>query len=226
MAAGRPRSFDRDVALKRAMELFWERGYEAVSLADLTDQLGINKPSLYAAFGCKEALFREAIQLYNATEGQHTEQALRDSPSAREAIEAMMRNNARGYIAPGRPRGCMVVLAASVGSSESAEVREFLSSIRRQGRSMVQKRVQRGIAEGDVNKAADAERVAAFYFTVLQGLSVLARDGASAQVMNQVIDGSLAAWDAVTAAPEPAPKRAVEQRSRARGAASTKPARK
>src|SRR5687768_16620781 len=98
---GRPRSFDRDAALRRAMVLFWERGYEAVSLAELTEQLGINKPSLYAAFGCKEALFREAIELYSSTEGKHTEQALHEQPSARAAIESMLRNNARSYTTAG-----------------------------------------------------------------------------------------------------------------------------
>lgn len=197
---GRPRSFDRDAALRRAMELFWEHGYEAVSLSDLTAELGINKPSLYAAFGCKEALFREAIELYTKTGGTQTERALREASSAREAIEGMLRGNAREYVAPGQPRGCMVVLAASVGSSENAEIRAFLTGIRSQSQQALQARVQRGIDEGDVPCGADAARVAAFYMTVLQGLSVQARDGASHLALNDVIDGAMAAWPMVTGA--------------------------
>lgn len=198
---GRPRSFDRDVALKRVMGMFWERGYEAVSLADVAAELGLTKPSIYAAFGSKEALFREAIELYSRTEGSATERALAEQPTARAAIEAMLRNNARNYTTPGRPRGCMVVLAASVGSSENAEVREFLASIRKQARDQLVRRVQRGIREGDVPRGADAQRIALFYNTLLAGLSIQARDGVSVQVMNAAIDDAMAMWD-VVAAPE------------------------
>lgn len=194
---GRPREFDRDVALRRAMELFWERGYEAVSLADLVEELGINKPSLYAAFTSKEALFREAIALYTRTEGRSTEAALTDEPTARAAVEAMLRNNARNYTTPGRPRGCMVVLAASVGSSECEEVRDFLSSLRKGSRSELVRRIERGQREGDVPSRADAERIASFYVTVLTGLSVQARDGATYETMNRIIDDAMALWDAI-----------------------------
>lgn len=195
---GRPRSFDRDAALKLAMELFWERGYEGVSLSELTEHLGINKPSLYAAFGCKEALFLEAIELYTQSAGQATQRALREQPTARAAVEAMLRNNACTYGAPGRPRGCMVVLAATVGSSENEGVRASLALIRRKGREMIVRRVQRGVSEGDLNEGVDPERVASFYNTVLAGLSVQARDGASVQSMNRIIDDAMALWEVVT----------------------------
>jgi AcrR family transcriptional regulator len=196
---GRPRSFDRDVALKRAMEMFWERGYEAVSLAEIASELGLTKPSIYAAFGGKAALFREAIELYSRTAGSSTQSALADEPTARAAVEAMLRNNARSYTTPGRPRGCMVVLAASVGSSENEEIRAFLASIRKQSRDLLAKRVQRGIRDGDVAAGADAQRVAAFYTTLLAGLSVQARDGVSAQAMNRTIDDAMSLWDVVAA---------------------------
>lgn len=196
---GRPRSFDRDVALKRAMELFWEQGYEAVSLADIASALDLTKPSIYAAFGNKEQLFREAIELYSRTEGSSTDHALTGEPTARAAVEAMLRNNARNYTTAGRPRGCMVVLAASVGSSENEEIRAFLTSIRKQSRDLLTKRVQRGIREGDVPRGADAARVAVFYFTLLTGLSIQARDGVSAQTMSRAIDDAMAGWDVLTA---------------------------
>jgi hypothetical protein len=120
-------------------------------------------------------------------------------PTAREAVEAMLRNNARSYTAPGKPRGCMVVLAASVGSSENEEIRAFLCSIRKQSRDLLVKRVQRGIRDGDVARGADVQRVAGFYTTLLTGLAVQARDGVSAQAMNRTIDDAMALWDVVTA---------------------------
>src|SRR5919112_1807947 len=94
---GRPRAFDRSAALRRAMEVFWQCGYEGASLGDLTAAMGINRPSLYAAFGCKEALFREAVALYDAEEGAEADRALRECRTAREAIEAVLRDKARTY---------------------------------------------------------------------------------------------------------------------------------
>ncbi|MBF6482277.1 TetR/AcrR family transcriptional regulator, partial [Nocardia cyriacigeorgica] len=129
---GRPRAFDRDVALRRAMEVFWEHGYEGASMTDLTSAMGINSPSLYAAFGGKEALFREAIELYGRTEGGLTARALREEPTARAAIEAMLRDNAVAYTAPDKPHGCMVVLAGSTYTTRTESVREFLIDMRKQ----------------------------------------------------------------------------------------------
>ena len=128
---GRPRSFDRAAALHRAMEVFWARGYDGASMADLTAAMGINSPSLYAAFGCKEALFREALELYETGEGGSASRSLQEAPTARAGIEAMLRENAVAYTAPDRPPGCMIVLASAVGIPASPEVRDYL--VRRPG---------------------------------------------------------------------------------------------
>src|SRR5215475_3156896 len=109
---GRPRRFERTEALRRAMEVFWTRGYEGASMSELTAAMGINSPSLYAAFGCKEALFREALALYEAVNSGNAARALDSEPTARRAVEAMLRENAADYAAPGRPSGCMIVLAS------------------------------------------------------------------------------------------------------------------
>ncbi|WP_437306380.1 TetR/AcrR family transcriptional regulator [Sorangium sp. So ce388] len=194
---GRPRSFDRAAALRRAMEVFWERGYEGTSLSDLTTAMGINSPSLYAAFGCKEALFREAVSLYNEVEGAAVARAMREEPTARRAVEAMLRGNAEAYVSPGKPSGCMIVLAATLGTQESEAVRSHLAEVRRGALVELQRRLDRGVAEGDLPAGTDTAALAAFYTTVLQGLSIQARDGASREALLAVVDCAMAAWDAL-----------------------------
>lgn len=198
---GRPRGFDRHEALCRAMALFWARGYEGTSTSDLTRALGIGKPSLYAAFGCKEALFREAVELYESLEGEAVQRALDAAPTARAAMAGAMHAGVRSYVDPHKPPGCMVVLSGLVGTPESAPVRRFLAELRLAAQDAFRRRIERGIAEGDVPAGADAGTMAAFYTTVLQGLSVQARDGASPERLAAVVDSAMTAWDTLAAAP-------------------------
>lgn len=177
------------------MEVFWERGYEGTSLSDLTAAMGINSPSLYAAFGCKEALFREAVALYIEVEGAPTNRAMRDEPTARSAVEAMLRNNVEGYATPGKPSGCMVVLAATLGTPENERVRAYLAGCRRAALDALRHRLDRGVVEGDVPAGTDTAALAAFYTTVLQGLSLQARDGASREALQAIVDCAMAAWE-------------------------------
>src|SRR5215510_13954006 len=110
---GRPREFDRGEALQRAMELFWAQGYEGTTLADLQKAMGgITAPSFYAAFGSKEALFKEAVELHIQTEGMRAVKALEEGPTARASIEAMLNVAAEVSSQPGKPHGCLIVLGA------------------------------------------------------------------------------------------------------------------
>ncbi|GGU98382.1 TetR/AcrR family transcriptional regulator [Streptomyces spectabilis] len=199
---GRPRSFDRDMALRRAMEVFWEQGYEATSMTDLTTAMGIASPSLYAAFGSKERLFQEAVALYSTTEGAAMARAYTEVPTARGAVEAVLRENARAYTDRDRPTGCMIVLAATNCSPGNAPVRDHLATWRRSGAEMMADRLRRGVDEGELPATTDTEAVAAFYTTIIHGMSVQARDGATRTDLDKTVDRAMAAWETVLA---PAP---------------------
>ena len=197
-ARGRPRSFDRDAALRTAMELFWERGYEGTSISDLAEAMGIASASIYGAFTSKEALFRESVALNTATSGQPPRRALIEQPTARAAMHAMLRATADEITRPDAPPGCMLVLAAPTGAVENHPVREFLAEQRRGVQAAIGARLVQGLADGDVTASPGRlEAVARYYTTVVQGLSIQARDGASREDLELVIDCAMAAWDSL-----------------------------
>ncbi len=179
------------------MDLFWERGYEATSIADLTEKLEIGAPSLYAAFSCKEALFLEAVELYNDTDGAITDRAVQSAPTARFAVESMLRENVEAYSTGSRPTGCMFVVAALVGAPGSTVVRERLARYRADGQTLLAKRFEDAVRAGELPSTTDVEGLAAYYTTVLQGLSIQARSGASRQMMESVVDHAMTTWTAL-----------------------------
>jgi len=194
---GRPRGFDRDEALRRALAVFWERGYEATSLSDLTSAMGIAGPSLYAAFGSKEQLFRETVELYSRLDGAIADRALAEEPTARAAIERMLRENARAYVRAGQPSGCMIVLAATNVTPANKGVGDYLAELRRNSRAAILARLERGVAEGDLPPGTDVRALAGFVSTVMHGLSFEARDGLSEAALEATVERAMAAWDAL-----------------------------
>jgi AcrR family transcriptional regulator len=198
---GRPRSFDPDTALGIALDLFWERGYEGTSLNDLAQAMGIASASIYACFGSKEDLFRKVMALYGRTSGGPPRRALSEQPTAYAAIHAMLRATADEITRPDRPHYCMLVLAAPTGAVENLPVREFLADLRRDQYAAIRDRLGRGASEGDFEAPSSRlDAIARYYATVVQGLSVQARDGATRDELEAVVTGAMAGWDTLTGA--------------------------
>ena len=199
---GRPRTFDPDLALRQALDLFWERGYEGTSLNDLADAMGIASASIYACFGNKENLFRQVMALYGRTSGEPPRCALREQPTARAAVQAMLHATADQITGPDTPHYCMLILAAPTGAVENHAVRDFLADRRRDMHTIIKDRLARGVTEGDLTtQPSSLDAIARYYTTVVQGLSIQARDGATRAELETVIACAMAAWDALTSAP-------------------------
>jgi len=193
-ARGRPRSFDREAALQRAMEVFWSKGYESTSLHDLTEAMGINPPSLYAAFGDKERLYLEALGRYQDWRREVLGRMLDEAPTARAATELVMRESATEISKAGHPRGCMVAMSIAGCSSASAEAQSKLAERRSMGRRRVKERIDRGIREGDVPPGTDSAALADFYHAVFTGMSMQAREGATRKSLLATVDAAMRAW--------------------------------
>ena len=190
---GRPRAFDRNEALACAMQLFWQRGYQAVSLTDLTAAMGIGAPSFYAAFRSKEALFREAVELYGATEAAD-DTALERAPTAKAGIEAMLRGLIERMDRNEAAVGCLIMLGGVNCSPENARIDAFLAEHRRATSRALFERFRRGQADGDVRRDANLEALVSFVGNTMAGLSLLARDGVNRRHLDQVVDCTLTAW--------------------------------
>lgn len=197
---GRPRTFDRDAALKRAMEVFWAKGYAGASLNDLKSAMGINAPSLYAAFGSKEQLFEEAVDLYGDTEGQLLWANFAEAPDVRTGMQRLLEASADTYTDPKRQPGCMVVLGAILGGEAEAKVAASLHRRRQESVAKIASCLRAAADSGQLPKGIDAEAIATFYTTVQQGMSLQARDGASRATLRAVARSAMAAWDKLISA--------------------------
>jgi AcrR family transcriptional regulator len=196
MAMGRPREFDPDQALDIALQVFWRRGYEGASMADLTEAMGITKPSLYAAFGNKEELFRKALDRYVDGPGGYVQVALA-KPTAREVVEHLLVEAADAVTDPDHPPGCLAVQGALTCGEAAESIKQELMTRRANGERNLRQRFERAIAEGDVSKEADAADLARYISAILQGMAVQAAGGASREQLRKIAHMTLRTWPPV-----------------------------
>lgn len=189
---GRPLSFDRDAALEQAMLTFWRHGYETTSIVDLTAAMNITAPSLYTAFGDKKRLFLEAARRYAGHDA--VAEAIDAAPTARDAARAMLAGAAVAYTGEATPRGCLLASATASGSAASADVQAAVAGIRRSMRDRLHRRIGRDAGDGLLPASADGAALADLVMAVAQGMSVLARDGASRASLLAIVDATLLAW--------------------------------
>ncbi|KOF22148.1 TetR family transcriptional regulator [Ensifer adhaerens] len=175
---GRPRAFDRDIALAAAGETFWRLGYEGASIADLTAAMGITPQSLYAAFVSKADLYREALERYRQQEGAAAGRSLNGEGHVIDVVAKLLRVSAHEFSVPGRPKGCMISTAVLTCAVENDVIARHVTALRNQTLSALETRLRRGIEEGELREHTDAAGLARFIGAILQGMTVQAQDGA------------------------------------------------
>ena len=193
MPSGRTRQFDADEALERALEVFWARGYEGATLPELTAAMGINRPSLYAAFGNKEQLFRKALDRYQAGPQSFLGEAL-GKPTARAAVEAIFAGFVTMQRDRDKARGCLIVSGALACGEEAEPVRRELARLRQVTVAALRERFERAVREGDLPAGTDCATLARYIATVLNGLAVQAASGATEKELRQVAATAMRAW--------------------------------
>jgi len=192
-AKGRPRLFDPDLALQCALKVFLEKGYEGASLSDLTEAMGINRPSLYAAFGDKRSLFHKALERYSEGSAHYLRDALQEKTSRRVA-EALLQGAARFQTDPGNPPGCLGVNGALVCGEDAQCVRKELISWRSRAEELIAQRLKQAKVSGDLPSSANTADLARFLTSVIYGMSVRAASGASRAELMRIAKTALQAW--------------------------------
>jgi AcrR family transcriptional regulator len=190
---GRPREFDVDEALAAALRVFWGKGYEGASLTDLTEAMGITRPSLYAAFGNKESLFRKALDLYEREKLAYMRGAL-DAPTARGVAERLLRGAIASQCSECEPRGCLGVISSVACGAEAEAIREEVIKRRQSSHQALVERFERAKRDGDLPADADVAGLTGYLFAVMQGMAVQAGAGATREDLERVLDTSLMMW--------------------------------
>jgi len=179
MAAGRPRSFDKVEALNKAMHVFWEKGYEGTSMADLIQSIGMKAPSIYAAFGNKDAIFKEVVAHYLPIISEGQLATLNNTPEINEAVEKTLNECVRLFSSESNPHTCLIMTAAINASPEHKEHVETLKNLRKHYQDIWIKRFERAQLEGQLENTLDPREIGKYFVTVIQGMALAAKDGAS-----------------------------------------------
>jgi len=191
---GRPRGFDREAALQTAMRLFWRHGYEGVSIADLTRAIGIAPPSLYAAFGSKAELYREVLALYQSRPTSQAMRSFQQDGPIRDRVAELLHATVVSATDPDTPGGCMVTAGLLYCAPEHAELAAATAELRQARCARITERLQRAIDAGELPAGADAATQARLLCAVLQGITIQARDGASAPQLHAVAAQAMRYW--------------------------------
>jgi AcrR family transcriptional regulator len=194
---GRPREFDEAIALDRALDLFWRQGYEGTSIADLRQAIGITAPSLYAAFGSKEELYRRVLERYLTGLGRCLVDALREELTAYAALERFLFESAKNFSGVKNPPGCLISCAIPTCAPENRTVADVVASKRMESLHALRNRFQQAVKSGELPRGTDTEQLARFYGAVIQGMSIQALDGAGTKALRGIAETALKAWPGV-----------------------------
>src|SRR5688572_2041236 len=192
-ARGRPREFCVDEALAKALRVFWSKGYEGASLTDLTEAMGITRPSLYAAFGNKESLFRKALDLYEREKLAYVGQALAQ-PTARAVAETMLRGAVDNVMSCDEPHGCLRVIASVTCGPEAESIRAEVMERGKVVHQEIINRFERAKAEGDLPAHVDVVGLTDLLKALFQGISIQAGSGATREELDRLVDTGLMMW--------------------------------
>lgn len=195
MALGRPREFDLNQALDRAMDVFWKRGFDAATLPELTAAMGINKPSLYAAFGSKEQLFRKAVERYVSGPAGYVNESMK-LPTARAAVKAMLSGAVEMATDPKHPGGCLIIQGAMSCGPDAECLKNEMTALREAGIALVRKRLEAAKRDGELPGSIDCADLARYFATVMHGMAVQAAGGATRKQLQRVVTLALGVWPA------------------------------
>lgn len=196
---GRPKCFSEQQALEKAMLLFWEYGYEATSISDLTHALEITAPSLYSCFGDKASLFYRCIDYYLEHEACPIVPIFEQAKTAKVAFEIYLYNSIQRLIQPNKPSGCMLIVATVNCSEQTQQVQQKILEKRLQEKEKLLQRLKQGVLDGDLVPDAPIEEMTDFYATVIQGLTLQARDGATQTQLHKVVEHAMRLWNLFSA---------------------------
>ncbi len=199
MVRGRPREFDAEIALDRVLPVFWRDGFEGASVQELAEAAGVSKPSLYAAYGNKEALYLAALKRYADAHTADRVARLEAEPDGREAMRQFMRTTVVTYTDRSHPSGCLVVTGTTTSDSAAVPeaVRNALCGSMRAAATVIELRLARAQRDGQLSASADPAALAAYFNTVMAGLSVQAKAGADREALLSVVDEAMRGWPTV-----------------------------
>lgn len=190
---GRPREFDLEQALAAALRVFWRHGYEAASMTELTAEMGITKPSLYSAFGNKEALFHKALDLYEREKLAYMSSAL-DAPTARGVAERLLRGALENQMSTCDPKGCLGVISSVACGAEAEPIKAEVVKRRASSEAALIRRFEAAKAAGELPDGLEASALTRYLFAILQGMAIQGGSGATCTELNQLVETSLSVW--------------------------------